>query len=114
MSGQYTGNIQTFDSKCCSSSLVKEEDLLEAVTSSRKNVREKFKLHFFGKSDFSCLSFFPQITRNMEGKKCISIQNCGVTKFVPIENVNKKCGVFTVILNSEKILKRKRKSLRGK
>ena len=45
----------------------------------------------------------------MEDKICISTQNCGVTKFVPIENVNENWGVFTVILNSEKILKNKKK-----
>ena len=50
-----------------------------------KMLENKIKLSFFGKSDSSCASFFPQASRNLEIEKCLDKQNCGVPELIPID-----------------------------
>ena len=115
MSGQYLGNIQTFDSKFCSSILVKKGELLESVREqAEKKLGNKIKLSFFGKNDSSCASFFPQASRNLENEKCLNIQNCGVPELIPIDELKDKCGLFTVMLKSGKITKKQKREFTWK
>ena len=109
-SGQYMGDIITYEAKFSSSILTKKGDVVEAVrVQAEKLLGKKCTLKFYGKNESVCAAFFPEVVRNNDSQRCLNVLEDGTPELIPLSDLSSKSGCFTVILKSGKIVKTKGK-----
>ncbi|XP_067943766.1 uncharacterized protein [Watersipora subatra] len=106
-SGEYTGRLQTFPSKYSHSILIKKGEVLEHIRNCiEKLLGKNKKLKFFGKTESTCMSVFPITVENSDKAKCLNVSDNGVPKLIPLADLDQKTGIFEVVLQSGKIVKK--------
>ena len=114
-SGTFTGEIQTFTQKYCNSILVKKGELLEQVRAKvEKLLGKKSSVNFYGKNESPCGSFFPDCVLNSEKEKCLHVYDNKEEKLIPINQLDKRIGSFTVMLKSGRLTEKKHKEYNWK